>query len=48
MFNFTLVGLKCSLPVFLDRFDHLQMLLVFLLGLLLVKLILVDRPRCDY
>lgn len=48
MFNFTFVGLKSSLPLFLDRFDHTQMLLVFLLGLLLVKLILVDRPGCDY
>jgi len=44
MFNFTFVGLQSAFPLFLDRFDELQMLLVFLLGLFLVKLILVDRP----
>lgn len=44
MFNLTFVGHQCTLPLLLDRFDHLEMLLVFLLCLLLVKPILVDGP----
>ena len=48
MFNFTFVGHQSAPSLFLDRFDNLEMFLVFLLCLFLVKLILIDGPRCDY
>lgn len=48
MFNFTFVGQQPALPLLLDGFDMADVLLVLLLRLLLVELILVDGPGCDY